>query len=82
MLQRCRQPRQLIRRMVTVWSLQWRESHHGQRDIRHIIEEAAQETIAYLPLDEGHRQHTDDVGRDDGQQDANDDITLLHRLRF
>ena len=46
------------------------EGHHGQRDVGHVVKEAAQETVADLVFDQQHRHHTDEVRGDDGQQDG------------
>ena len=52
------------------------KSHDCQRDVGHIIEEATQEPVAYLPFDKRHGQYADEVGGYDGQQ------WFLHQYMF
>ncbi len=59
--------------MDDVW-----KSHDCQRHVGHIVKEASQEPVSYLSFDKHHRQNTDDIRREDAEQDVDDDAMLLH----
>ncbi len=55
-----------------------RERHHGKSDVGHVVEKTAYEAMAYLTPDQHDGKHTDEIRGDDGQSNANYDITRLH----